>query len=62
MLLKLALLLLVVWLAGVLGAYELGDLVHLPLLFGLLLLLLGVLKARDAAVAGARETSGRGPE
>ena len=47
-LLKAALLLLAVWLVGVLGLYEAGNLVHVLLLVGLLLLLLGTVKARDA--------------
>lgn len=50
MLLKAALLVLAVWLAGVLGLYDAGILVHVLLLVGLMMLLLGALKARDAAV------------
>ena len=49
MLLKAALLVLVVWLVGALGLYEAGSLVHALLLVGLMMLLLGALKARDAA-------------
>ena len=49
MLLKAALLILAVWLVGALGLYEAGTLVHGLLLVGLMLLLLGALKARDAA-------------
>jgi hypothetical protein len=49
MLLKAALLVLAVWLAGALGLYEAGNLVHALLLVGLMMLLLGALKARDAA-------------
>jgi hypothetical protein len=51
MLLKIAFALLIVWLLGVLGLYRIGDLVHVLLLAGLWLVLLGVLKARDAAAA-----------
>jgi hypothetical protein len=51
MLLKAALVVLVLWLAGVVGLYEIGSLVHGLLLAGLMLLLLGALKARDAALA-----------
>jgi hypothetical protein len=51
MLLKSAFVLLVAWLFGVLGLYRIGDLVHVLLLIGLLLLLVGGLKARDAAAA-----------
>jgi len=54
MLFKIALLLLFVWLLGVLGVYDVGTLVHVPLLVGPMLLLLAFLKARDAA-------QGRGP-
>ena len=49
MFLKVALLLLGVWLLGVAGVYSAGTLLHVLLLVGLMLLLLGVLKARDAA-------------
>jgi hypothetical protein len=52
MLLKVAVLLLIAWLLGVVGVYNVGTLVHVLLLVGLMLLLLGVLKARDAAVPG----------
>lgn len=55
MLLKVALLVLAVWLAGVLGLYTAGDLVHVLLLVGLMMLLLGVLKAREAAVHHSAE-------
>jgi len=51
MLLKMAFVLLIAWLLGVLGLYRIGDLVHVLLLVGLMLLLLGALKARDAAAA-----------
>ena len=49
MLLKIAFALLIAWLLGVLGLFRIGDFVHVPLLVGLMFLLLGVLKARDAA-------------
>ena len=52
MLLKVAALLLIVWLLGVVGVYNAGTLVHVLLLVGLMLLLLGVLKARDGAAPG----------
>ena len=42
--------LLVVWLLGMFGVYRVGDLVHVFLLVGLMLLLLAVLKAQDAAL------------
>lgn len=49
MLQKIGLVLLVAWLLGMLGVYRLGQNVHILLLVGLMLLFLGVLKARDAA-------------
>jgi len=58
MLLKVAVAALIAWLLGVLGLYRVGDLVHVLLLVGLMLLLLGFLKARDAAAA-AHRTDGR---
>jgi hypothetical protein len=57
MLLKIALVLIAVWLIGVLGLYNSGDAVHVLLLVGGMLLLLGVLKARDAAAAAARDAN-----
>jgi hypothetical protein len=63
MVLKIAFVLLLAWLVGVIGLYDIGDLVHVFLLVGLMLLLLGSLRARDAAAAAARgskETSGKG--
>jgi len=53
MLIKSALVLLVAWLLGVLGIYRVGELVHVLLLVGLMLLLLGILKGRDAAARSA---------
>lgn len=46
MLFKIAITLLVVWLLGMFGVYRVGDLAHIFLLVGLMLLLLAVLKAR----------------
>lgn len=57
MFLKAGLVLLVAWLVGVLGAYTLGGSLHMLLLVGLMLLLLGFLKARDAAAASADDRS-----
>ncbi|HVQ16431.1 MAG TPA: DUF5670 family protein [Vicinamibacterales bacterium] len=59
MLLKIAFVLLIAWLLGVFGLYRIGDLVHVLLLVGLMLLLLGALKARDAA-AGRGSDVGSG--
>jgi hypothetical protein len=56
MLLKIAFVLLIAWLLGVVGVYRIGYRVHVLLLVGLMLLLLGALKARDAAVARERDT------
>jgi hypothetical protein len=49
MLLKIGLALLVAWLLGIVGVYRLGQAIHFLLLVGLMLLLLGFLKARDPA-------------
>ena len=60
MLLKAALVLLSVWLLGAVGIYEVGTIVHVLLLVGLMLLLLGFLKGRDAAAhANRREPDQR---
>ena len=61
MLLKTAFALLIVWLLGVLGLYRIGDLVHVLLLVGLMLFLLGALKARDAAAARGRKVGSGKP-
>ena len=50
MLFKAAIVLLAIWLLGMVGVYRVGDLVHVFLLVGLMLLLLAMLKARDAAL------------
>jgi hypothetical protein len=50
MLVKVAFVLLAVWLLGLFGVYGFGDLFHVFLLVGLMLLLLAFLRARDAAV------------
>ena len=60
MLLKIAFVLLIAWLLGVLGLYRIGEVVHVLLLVGLMLLLLGALKSRDAAAARGKDVgSGR---
>jgi hypothetical protein len=53
MLFRIALVLLIVWLLGLIGVYHIGDLFHGFLLVGLMLLLLAFLHARDAAVRPA---------
>jgi hypothetical protein len=63
MLLKIALVLLALWLVGVVGVYDIGDAVHIFLLAAGMLFLLGILKGRDAALAARRhqeDASGRG--
>ena len=51
MLFKAAIALLAIWLLGcMVGVYRVGDLAHVFLLVGLMLLLLAMLKARDAAL------------
>ena len=50
MLFKASLVLLAIWLLGLVGVYRVGELVHVFLLVGLMLLLLAMLKARDAAL------------
>ena len=50
MLFKTAFALLIVWLLGMFGVYRVGNLAHVFLLVGLMLLLLAVLKAREAAL------------
>jgi hypothetical protein len=54
MLFKIAMLLLVAWLLGVVGVYRVGDLVHLLLLVALMLLLLTFVRAREAALRRSR--------
>jgi hypothetical protein len=57
MLLKVGIVMLAVWVLGLLGVYEIGDLFHVFLLVGLMLLLLGFLQARDAAMRAAAAES-----
>ena len=52
---KMAVLLLVVWLCGVLGLYRAGEAVHILLLVGMMLMLIAFLKAREAASRASRE-------
>lgn len=59
MLVKVAFALLIAWLLGVSGVLGLGDAGHILLLVGLMLLLLGFLRARQAA-AGAGRHEGPG--
>jgi hypothetical protein len=53
MLFKIGLVLLAAWLLGLVGVYDVGDLVHGLLLMGLMILLLAFSRARDAAVRRA---------
>jgi hypothetical protein len=59
MLFKVALGLLVVWGLGIAGVYAAGQIVHVLLLVGLLLLLLSFAKAHDAASRGPGSGSAR---
>jgi hypothetical protein len=53
MLFKTALALLSLWLVGMVGIYNAGNLIHVLLLVGLMLLLLAFLRARDATARRA---------
>lgn len=55
-----ALLLLAAGLLGVVGVYNLGSLVHVLLLAGLMRLLLAALKGRDAALAQTKTPAADG--
>ena len=57
MLVKTGFVLLVAWLVGILGLFQAGELVHVLLLVGLMLLMLGALKGRDAAMAAERRAA-----
>jgi hypothetical protein len=61
MLVKTGFVLLIAWLVGILGLFQAGDLVHVLLLVGLMLLMLGALKSRDAAIAAERRV-GKSPD
>ena len=54
MLFKAAIALLIIWLLGMFGVYRVGDLVHVFLLVGLMLLLLAVLTGARCSRASAR--------
>ena len=56
MLFKVSIVLLLLWSVGKWGGYNVGELVHVLLLIGLMLMLLAVLRSRDAAAR--RPTSG----
>jgi hypothetical protein len=53
MLFRIAIVLVLSWLTGVMGLYDVGDLVHVLLLVALMLLLVAFLRARDGAVRRA---------
>ena len=53
MLAAIALVFLLAWVLGLVGLYDVGDLVHVLLLIALWLLLLALAKGRDAVVRGA---------
>ncbi len=50
MLFTIALVLLGTWLLGIVGLYNVGSLVHVLLLVGLMLLMFAFLRAREAAL------------
>jgi hypothetical protein len=54
MFVKTGFVLLIAWLVGILGLFRAGELVHILLLVGLMLLMLGLLKSRDTAAAERR--------
>jgi uncharacterized protein DUF5670 len=49
MLFKTGCILLILWVVGATGLYDVGQLVHVLLLVGMMLLLLALVRARDAA-------------
>ena len=55
MLFKISFALLIAWVLGVVGVYRVGDLVHVLLLVGLMLLLLAFVRAREAALRRAKD-------
>ena len=57
MLFKIALVLFVVWLLGVLGLYHVGQVFHLLFLVAFMLALLGLARGRDAALGRATGAS-----
>jgi hypothetical protein len=59
MLFKIALALLVVWGLGIAGVYVVGQIVHVLLLIGLMLLLLSFAKAHEAAARRQGPGSGK---
>ena len=59
MLFKIALAVLALWLIGIVGVYNAGDLVHVLLMVALWLLLLAFVRARDDA---ARRAVGGRPD
>ncbi len=59
MLFKVAVVLLVAWLIGVVGLFDVGELLHVLLLVGLMLFFLALLRARDAAVQAAANDRSR---
>jgi hypothetical protein len=59
-LIKAGAVLLLVWLVGALGLFDAGPFLHGLLLTGLMLLLLGVLKGREAAERRGRGEGGGG--
>ncbi len=59
MLFKVAVALLIIWGLGIAGVYAVGQIVHVLLLLGLMLLLLSVAKAQEAATRKQRPGSNK---
>jgi len=55
MLFKVACVLLFLWLLGMAGIYQVGEIVHVLLLVGLLLLMMAFIKARETALRRAMD-------
>ena len=59
MLFKVAVALLILWGLGIAGIYAVGQVVHVLLLIGLMLLLISIAKAHEAATGGQRPGSSK---
>lgn len=59
MLLTIALIILLLWVLGAAGVFVVGQMIHVLLLVGLMLLLLSFAKGRDAAARRQRQEPGR---
>ena len=59
MLVKIAIVLLIAWVMGITGLFNVGPAVHALLLGGMFLLLLALVRRRDAADGGASAKTNR---